>query len=196
MAKVCFALLAASVFIFLLALTGLPVCAQSTAVFEGTVLDSQGAAVSGAKVTIKNNATSLERSVETDVTGTFSIPALPPGLYRVEASKSGFKNLCDIAFTLDVGTTASQNITLDIGEVSQTVEISSVAPVVDTSTVSLSQVINQKTVQEIPLNGRHFVDLGLLTPGTVTPPANGFLTAPLRGQGSFASIPRASAKTQ
>jgi len=66
-------LLAASVFHLSSRLTGLPVCAQSTAVFEGTVLDSQGAAVSGAKVTIKNNATSLERSVETDVTGTFSI---------------------------------------------------------------------------------------------------------------------------
>jgi hypothetical protein len=58
--------------------------------------------------------------------------------------------------------------------------------VIETSTTGVGQVINSKTVQEIPLNGRHFVDLNLLTPGTVTPPANGFLTAPLRGQGSFA----------
>src|SRR5260370_27799069 len=49
----------------------------------------------------------------------------------------------------------------------------------------MGQVINDKTVQEIPLNGRHFTDLSLLTPGTMTPPANGFLSAPLRGQGSF-----------
>src|SRR5207244_4642218 len=55
-----------------------------------------------------------------------------------------------------------------------------------TATTSVGQVINQRTVQEIPLNGRHFVDLGLLIPGSVTPPQNGFLTAPLRGQGSFA----------
>src|SRR5216110_3422334 len=59
------------------------------------------------------------------------------------------------------------------------------AALVDTATTSMSQVINDKTVQEIPLNGRHFTDLSLLTPGSVTPPANGFLTAPLRGQGSF-----------
>jgi len=101
-----------------------------------------------------------------------------------------------IAFTLDVERPLLRTSPWISAKSRKTVEISSVAPVVDTSTVSLSQVINQKTVQEIPLNGRHFVDLGLLTPGTVTPPANGFLTAPLRGQGSFAFKPRASAKTQ
>src|SRR5208283_2397072 len=56
----------------------------------------------------------------------------------------------------------------------------------DTNSVAASSVVNQTTVQEIPLNGRHFVDLALLVPGSVVPPANGFLTAPLRGQGSFA----------
>ncbi len=60
------------------------------------------------------------------------------------------------------------------------------SPVIETATTSVGQVISQRTVQEIPLNGRHFVDLGLLIPGSVTPPQNGFLTAPLRGQGSFA----------
>src|SRR5205823_14338495 len=66
------------------------------------------------------------------------------------------------------------------------VSVTAEAPVIDTATVSVGTVINQRTVQEIPLNGRHFVDLGLLIPGSVTPPQNGFLTAPLRGQGSFA----------
>src|SRR5262249_39785393 len=70
-------------------------------------------------------------------------------------------------------------------QATQTVEIVADAAVVDTTTTSLGQVINDKTVQEIPLNGRHFTDLSLLTPGTMTPPANGFLSAPLRGQGSF-----------
>src|SRR5206468_2297857 len=60
------------------------------------------------------------------------------------------------------------------------------SPAIETTTISVGQVITQRTVQEIPLNGRHFVDLGLLIPGSVTPPQNGFLTAPLRGQGSFA----------
>ena len=60
------------------------------------------------------------------------------------------------------------------------------APVIESSTTSVGTVIGQRTVQEIPLNGRHFVDLGLLIPGSVAPSQNGFLTAPLRGQGSFA----------
>src|SRR6202023_310083 len=59
------------------------------------------------------------------------------------------------------------------------------AAIIETTTNSMGQVIDEKTVQEIPLNGRHFTDLSLLTPGTITPPANGFLSAPLRGQGSF-----------
>ena len=69
---------------------------------------------------------------------------------------------------------------------SETVEVSGAAPLIDSTTATLGSVVNSHTVQEIPLNGRHFIDLALLTPGTVTPPANGFLTAPLRGQGMFA----------
>ena len=89
------------------------------------------------------------------------------------------------AFTIDVDTRASQVFTLSVGGVTETVEITETAPAIESSTMTVGSVIDQKTVQEIPLNGRHFVDLGLLIPGTVTPPANGFLTAPLRGQGSF-----------
>ena len=168
------------------AFCALPGYGQSTATFQGAVLDSQGAAVAGAKVTVTNSATNLARSVETDATGNFSIPALPPGSYKVEVTKTGFRTYVISAYTLEVGTTATQNIALSVGEIAQTVEVTSAAPVVDSADVSIGQVITQKTVQEIPLNGRHFVDLGLLTPGTVTPPANGFLTFPLRGQGSFA----------
>jgi hypothetical protein len=160
--------------------------AQSTATFQGTVLDPQGAAVGGAKVTVRNLATGLERTAETDSSGNFSIPALPAGNYKVEIRRDGFRTLSIASYTLAVGTTAAQNFTLNVGEVAQTVEVTSAAPVVEASTITVGQVINQKTVQEIPLNGRHFVDLGLLIPGSVTPPQNGFLTAPLRGQGSFA----------
>src|SRR5256884_6138925 len=66
-----------------------------------------------------------------------------------------------------------------------TVKTPADAVILDTATNSMGQVINDKYVQDIPLNGRHFTDLSLLTPGTMTPPANGFLSAPLRGQGSF-----------
>jgi hypothetical protein len=78
------------------------------------------------------------------------------------------------------------DIRLTVGAVAEDVNVTGSAPVIETATTSIGQVITQRTVQEIPLNGRHFVDLGLLIPGSVTPPANGFLSAPLRGQGSFA----------
>jgi hypothetical protein len=86
-----------------------------------------------------------------------------------------------------VSQTIVRNFQLKVGGGSETVTISGAdAPVIEQATVTVGQVINQKAVQEIPLNGRHFVELGLLIPGSVTPPQNGFLTAPLRGQGSFA----------
>src|SRR5207248_294285 len=86
---------------------------------------------------------------------------------------------------LDVATALTRNIQLTVGPATDKVVILAEAALVDTTTTSMGQVINDRTVQEIPLNGRHFTDLSLLTPGTLTPPANGFLSAPLRGQGSF-----------
>jgi len=160
--------------------------AQSTATLQGTVVDAQGATVSGAKVTVRNLATGQERTTESDAAGNFQMSSLPPGNYRIEIRHEGFQSLVVSSYILEVGSTASQNFTLQIGAVSQTMEVMSEVPVVETSTMTVGQVINQKTVQEIPLNGRHFVDLGLLIPGSVTPPQSGFLTAPLRGQGSFA----------
>jgi hypothetical protein len=158
---------------------------QSSASLQGAVLDEQGAVVVGATVTVKHLATGLERSATTDDRGNFLIAALPAGNYRIEIRKNGFHTLVVGTYTLAVDTTAAQNFTLTVGEVSLTVEVSSDAPMIESSTMTVGQVINQKTVQEIPLNGRHFVDLGLLIPGSVTPPQSGFLTAPLRGQGSF-----------
>ena len=89
------------------------------------------------------------------------------------------------AVELSVGSTLRQDFTLAVASTTETVDVQASAGVVDTSSVSVGAVVNQRTVQEIPLNGRHFVDLALLIPGSVTPPANGFLTAPLRGQGAF-----------
>src|SRR5437660_6772890 len=166
--------------------TGATALAQSTATLQGTVLDPQGGAVPDAKVTVRNAATGVERNTQTDSAGYFQVPSLPVGAYRIEIRHEGFQTLVVKQIDLDVATIVSQNFELKVGELSQTTEVTSEASVVETATMSVGQVINSKTVQEIPLNGRHFVDLGLLIPGSVTPPQNGFLTAPLRGQGSFA----------
>ena len=163
-----------------------PVLAQSTATLQGTVTDAKGAVIPNATVTVKNKATSAERTAQTDTDGNYQVAALPVGAYSVEVKVQGFKTQVADGVTLEVAKTVIQNFQLDIGAISEQVLVSSDLPVVETTTTSVGTVINQRTVQEIPLNGRHFVDLGLLIPGSVTPPQNGFLTAPLRGQGSFA----------
>jgi len=160
--------------------------AQSTATLQGTVSDAKGAVLPNATVVVRNKSTSTERTTQTDTNGNYQLAALPPGVYSVEVRVQGFKTQVADQVTLEVAKTAVQNFQLDVGAISEQVLVSSDVPVIETATTSVGTVINQRTVQEIPLNGRHFVDLGLLIPGSVTPPQNGFLTAPLRGQGSFA----------
>jgi hypothetical protein len=164
----------------------LNVFAQSTATLQGSVKDQSGAVVSGAKVTVRDLATRFERMVQTGNNGNYQAAALPPGVYQVEARAQGFAPQVIDNLTLEVSQIAVQNFQLKIGDVTQRVIVPAETQVVETSTITVGQVINGRTVQEIPLNGRHFVDLGLLIPGSVVPPQNGFLTPPLRGQGSFA----------
>ena len=159
--------------------------AQSTAALNGTVTDATGAVVPNAKVTATNQATGIESATETDTAGAYFFPTLAIGIYRVQVMALSFQMAVISNLKLDVATTVTRNVQLKVGEATEKVVIIAEAALVDTTTTGLGQVINDKTVQEIPLNGRHFTDLSLLTTGTVTPPANGFLSAPLRGQGSF-----------
>lgn len=159
--------------------------AQSTASLNGTVTDASGNTVAGAKVVVTNQATGVASTSESDSAGAFLFPSLPIGLYRIEFSAPGFETGVLKDVKLDVASAVTRNFQLKVGQVTEQVLIVDNATVVETTTPSLGQVINDKTVQDIPLNGRHFTDLSLLTPGTMTPPANGFLSAPLRGQGSF-----------
>ncbi|MDX6694850.1 MAG: hypothetical protein QOF02_2453 [Blastocatellia bacterium] len=160
--------------------------AQSTASLHGSVTDPSGAVVPNVKVVVRNQATGVERTAMTDESGNYQVAALEPGAYRLEVEAQGFQTQVVNDLKVEVARTLAQNFKLTIGNVSQQVTVTSETPVVETATTSVGTVINQRTVQEIPLNGRHFVDLGLLIPGSVTPPQNGFLSAPLRGQGSFA----------
>jgi len=166
-------------------MTTTPAWAQSTGAIQGTVTDTQGSVVPGATVTVRNVATGVERSTVSDASGEYITPSLAPGRYRIETHLSGFADQAR-EVEVEVARTAVVNIRLSVGAVAEAVSVVGSTPVIETATTSVGQVISQRTVQEIPLNGRHFVDLGLLIPGSVTPPQNGFLSAPLRGQGSFA----------
>src|SRR5262245_13482934 len=164
-----------------------PALAQSTATLRGTVTDAQGAALPGAQITVRNQATGEERTAVSDRDGDYRIPALAPGRYQLEAKLDKFQTQVIKDLRLEVAQVAVQNVKLAVGGVAEELSVVGETPAIESTTTSVGQVIDQRTVQEIPLNGRHFVDLGLLIPGSVAPqPATGFLTAPLRGQGSFA----------
>lgn len=174
-------------FVFLLASALLPslLFSQSTSRLQGTITDPSGAVVPNATINIRNDATGDTRSVKSDGAGLYQAPALVPGTYTVDISAAGMQSHHVQGVTLNVGATVTVNVTMTLGSTQQVVNVQATAPVVNTSGMSVGQVIDQKTVQQAPLNGRHFVDLGTLIPGSVTAPANGFLTQPIRGQGSL-----------
>ncbi len=165
---------------------GAPAFAQSSGTISGTVADPSGALIAGATVTATSVATSTQSKTQTDADGKYQLPSLPVGAYDVEVTASGLQTQVAKNVIIEVASNTVQNFSMQVGHTATEVVTVEAAPsMVESNTVTVGQTIDQKTVQDIPLNGRHFVDLGLLIPGSVTPPQNGFLTAPLRGQGSF-----------
>jgi hypothetical protein len=159
--------------------------AQSTASVQGTVTDPSGAVIPGATVNVRDDATGGTRTVTTDSAGNYQVPSLIPGTYTITVSANGMQSRQLTGIVLNVNVTATENVKLSVGSTTQVVTVQGLPPVVDTTNMTVGQVIDQKTVQQAPLNGRHMVDLGTLIPGSVTAPANGFLTQPIRGQGAL-----------
>jgi hypothetical protein len=158
---------------------------QSTGAIQGTVTDVSGAAVPNATVSVTDPSHGVSRTQTTNSTGVYYVPSLPVGTYSVEVKAGGLAPTEAKGLILDVGTTVTQDFKLAVANATQVVEVQASAPLVDASTASLESVVNERSVQEIPLNGRHFTDLSQMTVGTVTAPANGNLAVPLRGQGTF-----------
>jgi outer membrane receptor protein involved in Fe transport len=157
-----------------------------TSKLTGMVVDPSGRVVPGAKVVVRNTATLVERSVPTNAEGIFEIPALPAGAYHLQVSAPGFRLFTVEALTVEVARILVQDVYLELGDNSQEVTVKSEAGLIDGATTSVGHVIDERTVQEVPLNGRYFLDLALLAPGSVTPPQNGFSTTPSRGLGALA----------
>jgi hypothetical protein len=162
-----------------------PAFAQSTGAITGTVTDASGGAVPNAIVTVTDPAHGVDRTLATDSAGLYFVASLPVGNYSVEVKAAGLTQTEAKGLIVEVGSTVTQNFALTVASSTQVVEVQAAAALVDTTTASLSSVVDERSVQEVPLNGRHFVDLAQLTTGTVTGPAVGNLTVPLRGQGTF-----------
>src|SRR5882672_3657065 len=135
------------------------------ATLSGTVSDQSGGVLPQAAISIKNTATGITRTSATSTAGFYSVPNLLPGSYEIRASAQGFSTELQTGITLTVGEQQVLNFTLQVGQMAQTVEVSTEAPTVELGSSSISAVINSTTVRELPLNGRSWTDLATLQPG-------------------------------
>ncbi len=135
-----------------------------TGTILGVVKDSGSNAIVGANVTVCSDQ-GVSRSFTTDATGSFRFPALPVGKYAVTVSQIGFKMVSVKDMTLTVGQEAVLNFELEVGSVSESVEVKSDVLLVNTTSSSLGGLVSENTIADLPLNGRNYVDLTLLQPG-------------------------------
>jgi hypothetical protein len=147
-------------------LTSAPVFAQvAGATLSGTVTDQSGAVIPNTQIAVKNNATGVTRTVTADPAGFYTAPNLLPGTYEITATASGFATEVQSGVTLTVGAQQVLNLVLQVGQVTQRVQVTGEAPAVQLASSSISAVVNSTTVRELPLNGRSWTDLAALQPG-------------------------------
>ncbi len=143
-----------------------PARAQSaTGSIEGTIVDQTGALMPGVTVTATQPATGASRTVVTDANGIFRIPLLPVGVYDLSAELAGFSSRKFPEITLTIGQTVTLNVQMAISGVAETVNVPGGTPIIETSRTQVSSTITEASVQNLPVNGRNFIDFALLTPG-------------------------------
>lgn len=162
---------------------GAPIHAQiAGGSIVGNIKDTTGAAIPGVRVTVQNQETNEQRAVATNADGYYEFPLLPAGHYRLTAEAKGFEKVQGEVFDLATGTRPRIDLTLQVGAVNQTVEVSATAPVINTTTTDLGVVMPRSRIDELPLNGRNFQELVNLQAGVVSGPAS---SAGSRGGISF-----------
>jgi outer membrane receptor protein involved in Fe transport len=139
---------------------------SSNGSISGIVTDDSGAAVPGVTVTSTNTATGVARTTVSNATGHYQIALLPPAAYTVGAELTGFQPVKRDKIVVNVGTDVTLNFSMKPG-VSETLTVSAAAPVIETSKSQVSSVVNEKAIQNLPTNGRNFIDFVLTTPGVV-----------------------------
>ncbi len=146
---------------------------QDTAAITGTVTDPSGGVVPATRVTIIDVETNTSRTVVADSAGHYSSGPLSVGRYRVQIEPQGFKRLVHEAVTLQVQQTAVVDLHLELGQTTETVTITSAPPLIRTTDASQGQVIDERRVEHLPLNGRDYLQLSLLSEGALSPPGPG-----------------------
>jgi hypothetical protein len=141
---------------------------EVTAAIVGTVTDSSSAPIKGATVTATDADRGTIWTAQTNESGAYNLLRLPVGNYTVKVTAAGFQSALQSAFTLVLNQTARVDVQLKVGKVSETVEVTSAAPILQTESTEVSTVIDAAAVTSVPLAGRNYLQLGLLAPGTTT----------------------------
>src|SRR5260370_11438222 len=147
--------------------TGQAYAQVAGATLTGTVKDSSGAVIPNAQVAITDVATGVTRTVSPGSAGLYTAPNLSPGIYEIRVTATGFSTQLQKGVTLTVGAQQVLDFTMKVGQMSQTVEVTTDAPTVELTSSALGATVNATTVRELPLNGRSWTDLAVLQPGVV-----------------------------
>jgi hypothetical protein len=162
---------------------------NATGTFSGQVTDAAGAAVPGAQVKITEASEGVSTTRTTGSDGIYTVPFLKPGLYSVEVSAKGFSRAIAKDLTLQINQIVQQDFKLQVGGVQQEITVVGGAPLLSTESTEIGTVVTQETAQQLPLNGRNFSQLMLLSPGTTLGPEGG-----IRQSGSGNETARAGAE--
>jgi hypothetical protein len=159
---------------FVALLPGLALAQTGAASITGIVHDQSGAAAPGVTVTATNNATNVNYTAVSNQAGNYIVPSVPVGTYIIRAELSGFKTATTRPITLEAKQIARLDLKMEVGGIQDTVEVTAEAPVLQTESATVGEVISGNTVQSLPLNGRNVGQLALLLPGTMTYNPKGF----------------------
>ena len=163
----------------------------------GTVSDSSAAIVAGAVVTLINTETSQARKVETNETGNYTIPFVPPGVYQIRVEKPGFKSATRSDVRVQVADSVRVNFAIEVGSVSESIEVQGGTPLLTTENATVGTVIDNRRIVELPLNGRNYLQMVSLSPNvSAEQGAGGEAAARKGGTPTEKSISVAGARNQ
>jgi len=153
--------------LLLVVMTNAVAWAQATAQLSGTVRDSSGGVLPGVTVTVTRTDTGFTRTVVTESGGTYVVPNLPTGPYKLEASLQGFRTYAQTGIVLQVNGNPTINVTLAVGDVAETISVEGAAPLVDVRSAGISEVVDNQKIVELPLQGRQVTNLIILAGAAV-----------------------------
>ena len=156
----------------------------SAGAITGTIADASGALIPGVEVTAVNVATNLTRQVVTNESGSYRIEPLPLGTYTVSAELTGFRKEVRANVKVDIDARLRIDFKLEVGGVNEVIEVTGAAPVVQTDSSVIGQVVDQRKIADLPLNGRNFSSLAYITPGAYAPRPNSNLAT----RGGFVAV--------